>query len=96
MALRYCGDLIIRIRWIDTAGAYSAVVRNTRGQMVGRAMVSPPAHTLRAVDCPAAYDDAAHAALSFVAEPHGGDLPEANTNFDGCGWFLTRSKAGAK
>lgn len=90
MAIRYCGDLIIRVRYVDDAGAYHAVVRNTRGQLQGRVFVTPPAHQLRAVDCPDAYDDAAHAALSFVAEPRSGEIDGAD--YTDSGWSIRRKR----
>jgi hypothetical protein len=72
MAIRYSGDLTIKMEWDDDRGGYLAVVRyTTAGHRMGRrwsGLIHPSPHAMRtrAVDSPVAYDDIGRSALSFA------------------------------
>ena len=104
MALRYSGDLQIRVTYQDR-GDYKASVTTLRGpSRRWSGYVSPaPAGFGRGVayDSPQAYDEIAHAALSFAAysdeDRRGGDwvTEEAAYDPDGSGWHIGRSRLDA-
>lgn len=69
MAKRYSGRVRVSLRWDDAASAYRCGVTWTEpdgSRCCRRVTVNAPAHLTMSVDCPAAYDDAARAALAFV------------------------------
>lgn len=71
MAIRYSGDLTIRMRWINERGlngngTYRCVV-SRRGKDRTVVHVGAAACITEAVDSPASYDDTARAALAFVS-----------------------------
>ncbi len=91
MAKRYCGRLVIQLSYRDKAQDYWCTVSRA-GERVGSVDVGAPAHLAVAVDSPEAYDNAAHAALSFldVQQPEPADLSGAA--MDGTGWAITRKR----
>jgi len=85
MTYRYCGDVTIRVEWVDSESKYKA--------RIGAYLVwigPAPADTL-AVDCPEAYDRAAHAALSFAMDD-GEDVEGVEFADDLEGWLIRRKK----
>jgi hypothetical protein len=98
MALRYSGSLKITVAFDDRRSAYKASVsfkgRSFWSGYVGRATIAP---ARLAVDNPVAYDDAAHAALSFALNDHA-ETPTGYTvdqlaEPSGYGWAISRSAA---
>ena len=94
MARRYSGSVTVDVTWVDADSQYRCRVRAPGGATTVH--VGPPAVLERAVDSPEAYDVAAHAALSFVAE---GSLEEPSVNEHATGnvrcdgWHIGRSLA---
>lgn len=72
-ALRYSGEIRIRVTWIEdtsgphvaTHGKYRCFLRGPSG-MATTVIVNAPAYLSHAVDSPEAFDDATRAALSFA------------------------------
>jgi hypothetical protein len=77
MARRWSGNLSIHIKFVDRDNQYKATVCRIAPNRAERdcqvMWVGPPAHLTRAVDSPAAYDDAARAAIAFLDDE--GRLP---------------------
>jgi hypothetical protein len=93
MARRYSGELDINLTYRDKDDQYRARVCR-RSPSGGRpdcevVYVGTPKHLTKAVDSPAAYDDAAHAAISFASN----DIQEgAASNHAGSGWDIRRRR----
>lgn len=71
MAMRYCGDARIRIRWIDAVGEYryTVTIPDDRSYTQKRSgWIKPPPACKDAVDNPRSYDIVAHAVLSFALD----------------------------
>lgn len=86
---RYSGGLTIRLKYVDAANRYEAVVSaKGSGERPFKTSIGvPPASTL-AVDSPEAFDHAAHAAISFAPSA----LSEyAAMNESGSGYLVKRS-----
>ena len=64
MATRSCGKVNIACTYRDRQNDYRCAL-SVGGQRRGVVFVGAPAHLRHAVDSPAAYDEAAHAAISF-------------------------------
>lgn len=109
MATRYSGEVVIRVQWVDRihgncphGGHYKTSV-SVRGKHVWSGVVCAPASLPRGqgVDSPKAYDDTAHAALSFADDEtrpdYGGrrgssDIGDvAAYDIEGRGWHIGRS-----
>jgi hypothetical protein len=75
-------------------GGYYWVVVSGGGGRTGLS-VCAPAHLTHAVDSAAAYDAAAHAALSFVEDGSGGAIGEHAAHTGSGGWHIGRTKATA-
>lgn len=100
--IRYCGDITIRVTYLDAYGeTYSdGTIRNRNGKYrcFLRApgmrsvtiFVGAPAFLSHAVDCPEAFDEAAHAAISFADDEHGSWSDHACPKEDGSGWAIER------
>lgn len=91
MATRYSGDVKISIVWNDRADVYNATV-SAPGFKPYHVQVGRPAAGRLAVDSPAAYDAAAHAALSFADEDADAFGERAQYNQAGTGWHIARSR----
>ena len=74
---RYSGNARVRVTYDERRDEYRCFV--AVGRRHKRVRVGSPAHLVQAVDCPAAFDSAACAALAFAAhdgfdvEPDYGD-----------------------
>lgn len=93
MAKRYSGLATVTVNYDDRRSDYKATVTiGKRNVWSGR--VSEPRSRTLAVDSPKAYDEAAHAALSFAVDDHP-ELAGAGIEYDdaGYGWHITRTKA---
>lgn len=97
MARRYSGDVVVTCTYRDE-GHYDCTV-STPSETVDVQVMPPASGYGRGVayDSPEAYDQVAHAALSFVADDHPDlDLPDLATDDPtGTGWWVGRSKAEA-
>lgn len=93
MATRYCGSARVSLKFVDATNQYRAVVSN-RGERKTVYVGVPPASRL-AVDSPEAFDQAAHAALSFAAD-EGLDPNGCELHPSGSGWLVRRAKTGAR
>lgn len=102
MATRYCGAVRIDIRYIDADCQYAckmALLTVLNGTIhVGTVYVGEPAVLVDAVDSPKAYDNVAHAAMSFSTDkesglPCGSDIEQraAYTN-TASGWAIRRKR----
>lgn len=91
MAVRYSGRVRVNILWDDRLDAYRATVL-VPGFGSHHMTIGAPKHLTRAVDSPAAYDQAAGAAISFADDFR--ELAEVNRT--GTGWHITRSPSRAK
>lgn len=80
MAIRYCGELTIRVSYLDSSSEYRCTVSRA-GKHLATLYVGEPKILCRAVDHPEAYDSAAHAALSFC---------EDSAVEDGASWTYDR------
>jgi hypothetical protein len=89
MAKRYSGELVIRLSYRDNTSDYHCTV-SRNGVHVGTVRVGGPAILQIAVDCPEAYDDTAHAALSFL-DHDGAEIASYAATTDS-GWHVGRSK----
>jgi len=90
MALRYSGSLTIRVVWNDR-GHYDASI-SRKGRNLWSGTIGEPRHLRVAVDSPEAYDDTAHAALSF-ADSEGADVFRS-ADHTGSGWHIARKPGG--
>ena len=90
MALRYSGTLTIRVLYNDR-GFYNASI-SRRGRNLWSGTVGEPRHLRVAVDSPEAYDETAHAALSF-ADHEGADVSRS-ADHTGSGWHIARKPGG--
>lgn len=91
-AQRISGNLRIRVSYHDREGAYLCSVATLDGKQRTVLTVLPPAVLRHAVDSPEAFDETAHAALSFASEVH--DWIECNADYapDGSGWAISRKR----
>lgn len=102
MAKRYSGTVTISIRYVDNESAYrcyltSPTTMYRRGVAVA---VRRPAVSSISVDSPRAYDEVAHAALSFVADGFSGQIINAErivecAEANESGWYVSRSSVRA-
>jgi hypothetical protein len=90
MALRYSGQVRVRVTWRDDSDDYRAVVSWPDGRC-SHTIGLPPSNIL-AVDSPAAYDAAARAALSFTLDEVG-EIPAATTPSGD--WYVARKPEAA-
>ena len=90
MAKRYSGDVVVSVTWSDSRDAYKATV-SAHGEKWSGWVGAPRAMRI-AVDSPQAYDDAAHAAISFACDEEPGFCDVAGTNADCSGWEILRAK----
>lgn len=82
MATRYCGEVKINIKLVETTLIPSEMYKcslSVKGKSRGVEYVGVPAYLTHAIDSPKAYDDAAHAAISFA-------LDEGKVTENDC-WF---------
>jgi hypothetical protein len=94
MARRYCGNVSISLEYRDTYvkglpnGWYECHLAWPGGRKM--VMVGAPASLSHAVDSPKAYDDTAHAAMSFAADenPSGNFQPD----YTGSGFSIRRKR----
>lgn len=92
MAKRYCGHWIINVKYSDRWDEYlcSIVHDADPHRVVTSVSVKPPAHLTQAVDSAQAYDDTAHAALSFVTADE--KISESELDFTDSGFRIRRKK----
>jgi hypothetical protein len=90
MALRYSGTLTIRVTYNDR-GYYNASI-SRKGRNLWSGTVGEPRHLSHSVDSPEAYDETAHAALSF-ADNEGADVSRS-ADHTGSGWHIARKPGG--
>ena len=110
-ALRYSGQIRIRITYLEPwgAGTPAPAGRSTRVNGEYRCFlqangarvtihVDTPAYLLCAVDSPEAFDGAAHAAIAFAEDeyPDHGWGEWAKTKEDGTGWAIVRKPDGPR
>ena len=88
MAKRYSGGLSVDLVFVDAKNEYRARVCPRKGRSGCETVwVGPPRILRHAVDSPVAYDETAHAAISFSSD----DLSQlAAPNADGSGWDIRR------
>lgn len=89
-AVRYSGELVLRVSWKERPGPNGTyTVHISRGgKKLSTQHVGAPASLSHAVDSSKAYDEAAHAAISFSDE----DVQEyAASDEKGQGWHIGRS-----
>ena len=86
MAERFSGDLKINVRLDDRLGYFASVSRG--GRLLWRGRMGWPPAGRGALDSPKAYDEAAHAALSFANDEVRGLGASAET--DDMGWKIRR------
>jgi hypothetical protein len=93
MAKRYSGLATVTLTYDDRRGDYKASV-SVGGHSVWSGRVGAPRSGGGAVDSPKAYDDTAHAAISFAVDEHP-DLADGVVEYDrdGYGWHISRSPA---
>ncbi len=96
MAQRYSGQAIIAVAYSDKDSAYKCRVGTPEGSVSVTVNASPELARTKAADSPEAYDEIAHAALSFAEDElanSGISLAEyALFEPDGSGWTVTRTK----
>ena len=98
--LRYSGEIRIRVTYLDgsltTAPRYRCFLRGP-GDLTATIIVNAPAYLSHAVDSPEAFDDAAHAALSFAENDDRDWSVHAHAAFkaDGTGWHVGRTPSAA-
>ncbi len=71
MATRFCGTAAIKLTWDDELDAYVGRIfdpTKASEERSYRFKVRAPAYLTEAVDSPAAYDKAAHAACAFAQQ----------------------------
>jgi hypothetical protein len=116
-ALRYSGEVRIRITYREARfaerysdgtprfpnGSYRCYLTGPGG-MKATVIVGAPAFLSHAVDCSEAFDEAAHAALSFAdhkdadaSDPHDDQnwSSQAAYKVDGAGWHVSRTSSAA-
>lgn len=93
MAKRYSGLATVTVTYDDRRGDYKASVAIGKRNVWSGRIGEPKSRTV-AVDSPSAYDDVAHAALSFAVDEEP-DLAGAGIEYDrdGYGWHIARTKA---
>lgn len=87
MATRYSGKGTVRLLFNDSKNAYRATVSDGSASMT--IWLPLKGHQDKAVDSPAAYDEAAHAAISFATND---GLDENAFNMSDSGWIIKRKK----
>jgi hypothetical protein len=114
-ALRYSGEVTIRVTWIDTPGRnnHGGHYRCTLSRTINKGTqwekrvsttqyVGAPAFLERGVgiDSSEAFDDTAHAALSFASNEETAEDDDPNGwaehaayKADGSGWLIARAPA---
>jgi len=88
MAVRYSGSLKIHVAWSDRLSTYKVSVSRA-GRSLWSGTVGAPRSLTRSVDSPVAYDETAHAALSFAADD-GADV-EDHADYTDKGFAVTRT-----
>lgn len=92
MAKRYCGRWVIDVEFEDKYAEYKCIIYHDTQKMKDGHQINvlPPAHLSIAVDSPKAYDDTAHAALSFATADD--LLSESELDFTDSGFRIRRKK----
>ena len=90
MAKRYSGDLTITVAWDDRHSNYRTTVAR-KGRNVWSGRVGPPRSYEYKVDSEKAYDEAAHAAISFADNERSGIGEHAEMDPNGQ-WKIRRVK----
>jgi hypothetical protein len=85
--VRYSGDTTVRLRYDDNSSSYHTTVKSPDGSR--RIVVRPAPADRRSVDSPAAFDDAAHAAISFAMDEGLDCQPDYGVTG---GYVISRSK----
>lgn len=95
MAKRYCGRYVVNVVFVDKYAEYACTIYHDvySGKKHGHHLiyVHPPASSRIAVDSPQAYDDAAHAALSFATSPDQWNM-ESELDYTDSGFRIRRKK----
>jgi hypothetical protein len=86
-AKRYCGGLTLRLTYRDRENDYRCFIAAPGAWTT--IYVGSPAVLRHAVDSPEAFDDAAHAALSFAAD-EGREFVERLAAYTDSGWDIRR------
>jgi hypothetical protein len=107
-ALRYSGEVTIRVTWIDKVdvrphgGHYRCTLSRIESnrRVTTTQYVGAPACLTHAIDCSEAFDDTAHAALSFASNRETAEDDDPNGwaevaayKADGSGWLIARAPA---
>jgi hypothetical protein len=99
--LRYCGEIRIRITYLERGphrnGSYRCYLTAPGGAKV-TIIVGAPAYLSHGVDSSEAFDETAHAAISFADNEPESDADwssAAAVKADGTGWLIGRSEATA-
>lgn len=92
MAKRYSGRCVVTVVYDDRRSDYKATVA-IGGRNVWSGRIGEPRSRTISVDSPKAYDQTAHAALSFADDEVGGIGDVAAYDNDGMGWHIGRSSA---
>lgn len=92
MAKRYSGRCVVTVVYDDRRSDYKATVA-IGGRNVWSGRIGEPRSRTISVDSPKAYDQTAHAALSFADDEVGGIGDVAAYDNDGMGWHIGRSAA---
>lgn len=87
---RYSGDLTITLTYRERSSDYRATISYKGVRHV--VYVGEPRYLQHAVDSPEAFDETAHAAISFASEEDNEIGERAASNRDGSGWHIGRSK----
>lgn len=92
MVTRYCGSVAIWCRLVPAAhmshGEQYECKISERGLHLTTQHVGLPAHLRHAIDSPKAYDEAAHAALSFAVDA---GMDESGLAYTDSGFEIKRS-----
>lgn len=89
-AKRYCGRWVISITYQDKWSEYLCTITHDadRGHVVASVSVGEPKTLTHAVDSAIAYDNVAHAALSFESEK----LGDSELDFTDSGFRIRRKR----
>lgn len=97
MPARYSGNVTVRLEYRDPKqgddrqhGHYQCWVSWPGGRNI--VFVEPPAHLTVAVDSPRAFDDAAHAAMSFTEHDGSSQDGSFEPDYSDSGYVILRKK----
>ena len=79
MAVRYCGEVTLRIRLLEV-DEYLVHI-SVRGKHITTMKIRPPEYRMTSLDAPAAFDAVARAAVSFAT--YDGVLADYHLSFSG-------------